>query len=126
MTKQAVSVREHLEMQLRYEAEVRKVHDRRYSEVQTERQRALAYKESADALALELARTHQSYLDVKANQLREQINSERGLYATKDEIAPLAAFVSAQQGGSKVWMVVLTITLATAAIVAANVIPLLK
>ena len=52
-------------------------------------------------LALELARTAQDYRDEKANELREQINTERLLYATKDEIAPLTAYVLSQQGSNK-------------------------
>lgn len=50
-------------------------------------QRALAIKETADLAALELARQIQTYKDEKANELREQINSERGLYATKTDLA---------------------------------------
>ncbi len=37
------------------------------------------------ARALDLARGHQDYRDKQANELREQINSERHLYATKEE-----------------------------------------
>jgi hypothetical protein len=83
--------------------------DRRYSEVNIEREKALKIKEEADKAALGLAREIQSYKDEKANQLREQIGAERGTYATKDDlaaavremtvaIAPLAAFVSSQRG----------------------------
>lgn len=52
-------------------------------------QRALSIKERADEKALELARQIQTYKDEKANELREQIASERGSYATKDEVAAL-------------------------------------
>lgn len=83
--------------------------DRRYSEVGQEREKALQIKEKADEAALGLAREIQQYKDEKANQLREQINSERGLYPTKDEliaatekleaqIKPLAEYVSSVQG----------------------------
>jgi hypothetical protein len=83
--------------------------DRRYSEVNTEREKALKIKEEADKAALGLAREIQSYKDEKANQLREQISGERGTYASKDDlsaatreigaiIAPLTAFVSSQRG----------------------------
>lgn len=81
--------------------------DRRYSEVSEARAEALKIKEAGDAKALELAREIQDYKDEKANELREQISSERGIYATKDEIKPLTAFVLTQQGSSKVWAVVL-------------------
>lgn len=83
--------------------------DRRYSEVNIEREKALKIKEEADKAALGLSRENQIYKDEKANQLREQINSERGSYATKDDLtaavremsvtmAPLTAFVSGQRG----------------------------
>lgn len=83
--------------------------DRRYAEVNVEKERALKIKETADFAALQLAREIQTYKDEKANELREQINSERGLYATKDELfamsekievalKPLAAFVTSEQG----------------------------
>jgi vacuolar-type H+-ATPase subunit E/Vma4 len=49
-------------------------------------QRALAIKESADEKALELSREAQRYRDEQANKLREQINQERNLYATKDDV----------------------------------------
>jgi len=86
--------------------------DRRYTEVNIERENALRIKETADLAALELAREIQTYKDEKANELREQINSERGHYATKEDVAalgektaatikPLADFVAAQQGRSQ-------------------------
>lgn len=86
--------------------------DRRYAEVKSAEEKALRVKEQADRDALGLAREIQSYKDEKANQLREQISSERGLYATKNDvvaavdkigaqIGPLIAYASAQQGGSK-------------------------
>jgi hypothetical protein len=83
--------------------------DRRYTEVGIEREKALKIKETADLAALGLAREIQTYKDEKANELREQINSERGLYATKDDltavsekleatIKPLAEYVSGDRG----------------------------
>lgn len=83
--------------------------DRRYSEVNIEREKALRIKEEADKQALDLARQIQTYKDEKANELREQISSERGLYATKEDLAalgdkldlairPLAQYISLQQG----------------------------
>lgn len=88
--------------------------DRRYAEVATEREKALKIKETADLAALGLAREIQTYKDEKANQLREQINSERGHYATKDDltaaidklgetIKPIVAFVGSQQGRFSGW-----------------------
>lgn len=87
--------------------------DRRYREVDEERAKALKIKENADKTAMELAREIQTYKDEKANELREQIGSERGLYAEKEavdsrvtavireletKIKPLSDFVSARQG----------------------------
>lgn len=83
--------------------------DRRYSEVASEREKALKIKETADLAALQLAREIQTYKDEKANELREQINSERGNYATKDDLAnalreisatvkPLAEYMADQRG----------------------------
>jgi hypothetical protein len=83
--------------------------DRRYAEVSVEREKALKIKEVADLAALQLAREIQTYKDEKANELREQISSERGNYASKDDLSnleskllamikPLGDFVSRGQG----------------------------
>lgn len=72
--------------------------DRRYTEVNIEREKALKIKETADLAALGLAREIQTYKDEKANQLREQINSERGVYATKAEMKPVLDFMAGQRG----------------------------
>ncbi len=69
--------------------------DRRYSEVNIEREKALKIKEEADKAALGLAREIQSYKDEKANQLREQITGERGSFASKDDLAAAIREVSA-------------------------------
>ena len=112
----SVPLRKHLEIvheveragDMRFTAE----RDRRYAEVDQEREKALKIKETADLAALELAREIQTYKDEKANELRSQIERERGGYATKDElkaveeklllaIQPLATFVAAQGGGDR-------------------------
>jgi len=83
--------------------------DRRYAEVNVEREKALKIKEEADRRALELADSIQKYKDEKANELRSQIERERGSYATQLDlkglgeklealIKPLSDFVSGQQG----------------------------
>lgn len=83
--------------------------DRRYAEVAAARAEALKIKEEADKIALGLQRDNQIYKDEKANELREQIGSERGLYATHAELGsaierieaqlkPIAAYISSQQG----------------------------
>jgi hypothetical protein len=74
-------------------------------------QRALQIKEKADRDALELDRQIRAYKDEKANELREQLSSERGNYASKEDLAaavgkveaqlgPVLAYVASQQGRS--------------------------
>jgi len=107
---ETVTLREHLEA-------MRQADDRRYAEVNVEKEKALKIKETADLAALQLAREIQTYKDEKANELREQINSERGLYATKDDLAAAIREVIASrtQGIDRTT----TYILAVAAIVAA-------
>jgi hypothetical protein len=93
--------------------------DRRYSEVAQEREKALAIKETADLAALELAREIQTYKDEKANELREQINSERGLYLTKAEAKPLFDFIASAQGRSSGLLDVRAVLFAAAGIATA-------
>lgn len=91
------------------ESKFQEERDRRYAEVAIEREKALRIKDTADLAALGLAREIQTYKDEKANELREQISSERGLYATKSDviaaiekveetIKPLAGYIQSQQG----------------------------
>lgn len=75
-----VSLKDHL-------LALREADDRRYAEVNVEREKALKIKETADRDALGLAREIQTYKDEKANELREQISSERGRYVTREELA---------------------------------------
>jgi coenzyme F420-reducing hydrogenase alpha subunit len=83
--------------------------DQRYSEVKAAEEKALKVKETADLKALELASQIQTYKDEKANNLREQISSERGLYATREDLAsalreinatikPIAEYVASDRG----------------------------
>lgn len=85
--------------------------ERRDEAVSNERERALRIKEDGDRRALDLASSIQTYKDEQANKHREQINNERGAYATHSElaacidrlnatIAPLTEFVSGQRGRS--------------------------
>jgi hypothetical protein len=105
--------------------------DRRYAEVALEREKALKIKETADLAALQLAREIQTYKDEKANELRSQIERERGSYATKDDLAnatreiaatlkPLSEFVSGQRGGQQ--LKASAIALIGLAVVAAGVV----
>jgi hypothetical protein len=88
--------------------------DRRYTEVKNAEEKALKIKEEADKVALDLARQIQTYKDEQHNNLAEQINRERGHYATKEDLVslaekmevtvkPLVAFVAGSRGGSAVW-----------------------
>jgi hypothetical protein len=119
--------------------------DRRYTEVSQEREKALKIKEEADKAALGLAREIQSYKDEKANQLREQISSERGSMATKEDltslsreiaatIQPLSAYVAGMAGvkqqssnqmeSSRTTISILVVTLAGLAVVISIVVPI--
>jgi vacuolar-type H+-ATPase subunit H len=109
---ETVPLREHLEALRAADAALAAERDRRYAEVKAAEAQALKVKEEADKTALGLQRETQTYKDEKANELREQINSERGLYATKGDLAaladkldvslkPLAEFVAGYRGGSE-------------------------
>lgn len=93
------------------EEKLQQERDRRYTEVKHAEEKALIIKEDADKTALGLQRDNQLYRDEKANELREQISSERGLYVRNSDLAaavekieatikPLVDFVSSQQGRS--------------------------
>ena len=60
--------------------------DRRYHEVQEARDEAVRVKEESNREALRLARVAQDYRDERDNRMREQINLERGSYATKAQL----------------------------------------
>jgi len=83
--------------------------DRRYAEVTAEREKALKIKETADRTALDLDREIRAYKDEQANNLRHQIESERGMYATHADliaqaekieatVKPLTEYVSSTRG----------------------------
>jgi aminopeptidase N len=74
------------EMNERFQAE----RDRRYAEVAAEREKALEIKNTADERALLLQAETQKYKDEKANELRSQIERERGGYATKSDLVALS------------------------------------
>jgi hypothetical protein len=86
-----VSLKEHFET-------VIAANDRRYAEVNIEREKALKIKEEADRRALELAREIQAFRDEKANGLLDLVKSERGGYATNKDIEPLKAYIAGQTG----------------------------
>ena len=106
---EAVPLREHFEALRAADALLAAERDRRYAEVSIEREKALRIKDTADRDALDLARKAQTYRDDNDNKLREQINSERGLFATKDDLSnavremqatikPLAEYVASTSG----------------------------
>jgi len=85
--------------------------DRRYTEVKNAEEKALKIKETADHDALHLARDIQTNKDEKANELRSQIERERGTYATQSdlralsdritaELRPIADYIALEQGRS--------------------------
>jgi hypothetical protein len=120
-----VQLKEHFEAFLRGHSKFMEERDRRYTEVGIEREKALKIKETADLAALQLARDIQSYKDEKANELREQISSERGHYASRDDLdaavktinATLAPLIGSNREGARVTManLVVAVTLALAA-----------
>ena len=89
--------------------EVTQLNDRRYGEVNVEKEKALKIKETADLTALELARESQVYKDERNDAMREQSLKDNGIYATRDDLAdvvtrfdktikPVLDYVSSQQG----------------------------
>jgi hypothetical protein len=86
--------------------------DRRYAEVNVEKEKALKIKETADLAALSLARESQVYKDQQADIMREKNLAASGIYATNADLAavvdkmekalkPLTEFINAQQGAAK-------------------------
>jgi len=94
----AVSLKEHFDTVLALNDRLLTERDRRYTEVNIEREKALTIKEEADRRALELAREIQAFRDEKANGLLDLVKSERGSLATNKDIEPLKAYVSSQTG----------------------------
>lgn len=121
-----LTLRAHLRELEMLRAELRAERDRRYTEVGIEREKALKIKEIADLAALELAREIQQYKDEKANDLRSQIERERGTYVTQADltnavarlealIQPAADYAKSQagrgQGINAAWTILATIVL---------------
>jgi hypothetical protein len=94
----SVSLKEHFETILSLKSQIAEERDRRYAEVNIEREKALKIKEEADRRALELARDIQALRDEKANGLLDLVKSERGTYATNKEIEPIKGYIAAQTG----------------------------
>lgn len=81
-----VSLRDHLAALRESDMMLQAERDRRYAEVNVEKEKALKIKETADLAALQLAREIQTYKDEQANNLRSQIESERGSYVTQAQL----------------------------------------
>jgi len=85
--------------------------DRRYAEVDIEKEKALKIKETADRDALSLARDAQTYKDQQADIMRDKTLADSGIYATnasvaaaigtlRDDLQPLVDYVSGQKGAT--------------------------
>jgi hypothetical protein len=85
--------------------------DRRYAEVNVEKEKALKIKETADLAALSLARESQQYKDQQSDAMRDKSLAASGIYATNADLAvvvekmektlkPIIEFVNAQQGAT--------------------------
>jgi hypothetical protein len=98
MTGESVPLKEHLAALRVADIRFSEERDRRYHEVNVEREKALKIKEEADRRALELAREIQAFRDEKANGLLELVKSERGSYATNKDLEPIKSYVSSQTG----------------------------
>jgi hypothetical protein len=64
--------------------------DRRYTEVNIEKEKALKIKETADLAALSLARESQTYKEQQNDALRDKNLSESGVYATNASLSQVA------------------------------------
>jgi len=100
------------ENDVKHSKEIREADDRRYGEVNVEKEKALLIKTTADDEAMRLARESQVYKDQQSDAMREKNLAASGVYATtadlqamvdkiEKSLKPLFEFVSAQQGVSK-------------------------
>ena len=71
--------------------------DRRYTEVNIEKEKALKIKETADLAALSLARESQTYKEQQNDALRDKNLSESGVYATNSSLMALAETLKRSQ-----------------------------
>lgn len=85
--------------------------DRRYTEVNIEKEKALKIKETADLAALSLARESQTYKEQQNDALRDKNLQDSGVYAKNSDVAqmigdlkksldPFLDYVTAQQGST--------------------------
>ena len=69
--------------------------DRRYTEVNIEKEKALKIKETADLAALSLARESQVYQQRQNDIIRDKNLSESGVYATNASLSALGEEIRA-------------------------------
>lgn len=74
--------------------------DRRYTEVNIEKEKALKIKETADLAALSLARESQTYKEQQNDALRDKNLSESGVYATNASLSKVADDIRASTEAS--------------------------
>lgn len=102
----------HNESMRTMETKILEERDRRYMEVNVEKEKALKIKETADLAALSLARESQLYKDQQADVMRDKNLASSGIYATNEDLKdmvdkiekslkPVFEFVSSQQGISQ-------------------------
>ncbi len=106
------TLKEYTDTQVRAEQRFAEERDRRYTEVNIEKEKALKIKETADLAALSLARESQTYKEQQNDALRDKNLSESGVYATnagvaqaigdlKKSLDPFLDYVTKQQGGAQ-------------------------
>jgi hypothetical protein len=93
-----VPLREYFQALRRADRRLARERDRRIRDIRAGDLRALAVAAEAAERAEDLRAENQAYRDEKANNLREQIGSERGLYVTRTEFQPILDYVVTQQG----------------------------
>jgi Zn-dependent M32 family carboxypeptidase len=112
------TLKEYSDAQRRAEERFQDERDRRYTEVNIEKEKALKIKETADLAALSLARESQTYKEQQNDALRDKNLQDSGVYAKTSDVAamfndlakkldPFLTYVTAQQGstnqGEKIW-----------------------
>lgn len=106
------TLKEYTDLQIAAEMRFAEERDRRYTEVNIEKEKALKIKETADLAALSLARESQTYKEQQNDALRDKNLQDSGVYAKTSDVAqmfndltkkldPFLTYVTAQQGGAQ-------------------------
>jgi len=104
------TLKEYMDAQAEAQARFEDERDRRYTEVNIEKEKALKIKETADLAALSLARESQTYKEQQNDALRDKNLQDSGVYAKNSDVAqmigdlkkslePFLNYVTTQQGG---------------------------